>query len=250
MNVNVLGCSGGIGGTTPSTCVQLAPNILIDAGSGLERMSLDTMRAVDHILLTHSHMDHISALATFLSNVIGYRERSVRLYAQTSTIEVLRKHIFNWQVWPDFTVLPNVDQPILEFVPIQPGKTLTIDALQVTPIAMEHTVPTVGFSIRSEQNHLLYCADTTYNANLIDALNQLPQADQLVIECSFPSSQHEMAMLSKHLTTDLLKRFIDQLDHLPKEILVAHLKPNYEALIRAELPELLEGYSWRYFEAH
>ncbi|HET8816871.1 MAG TPA: 3',5'-cyclic-nucleotide phosphodiesterase [Pseudidiomarina sp.] len=249
MNVTVLGCSGGIGGTTPSTCVQVTPKLLIDAGSGLERMALDNMRRIDHILLTHAHMDHISALATFLSNVIGYREQSVRLYAQTSTIEVLRKHIFNWQVWPDFTVLPTVDQPIIEFVPLQPGKSVAIDGLHMTPIAMEHTVPTIGFSIRSDHRHFMYCADTTYNANLIDALNQLPQIDQLVIECSFPRSQHEMAMISKHLTTDLLKRFIDQLNHRPHEILVAHLKPNYEALIRAELSEVLAGYPWRYFEA-
>lgn len=248
MNLHVLGCSGGIGGSTPSTCVQLTPTILIDAGSGLEQLSLDAMRQVDHILLTHAHMDHISALATFLSNVIGYREQAVRVYAQPATLEVLRKHIFNWQVWPDFTVLPNVEQPIIDMVPLQPGKAFTIENLQVTPITMEHTVPTVGFSIRTDAHHLMYCADTTYNANLIDALNQLPPADQLVIECSFPQSQHEMAMISKHLTTELLKRFIDQLQYQPKEILVAHLKPNYETAIRTELAELLIDYPWRYLE--
>lgn len=249
MILKVQGCSGGIGGSTPSTCVQLTDTILIDAGSGLEQLSLDAMKAVDHILLTHAHMDHISALATFLSNVIGYREQPVRVYALASSIEVLRKHIFNWQIWPDFTVLPNVDQPIIELIAVQPGKTFTIESYSVTPIAMEHTVPTIGFSIRTDQQHLIYCADTTYNANLIDALNQLPPADQLVIECSFPSSQHEMALLSKHLTPDLLKRFIDQLNALPTELLITHLKPNYEDVIRTELTETLANYSWRYLEA-
>lgn len=248
MILKVLGCSGGIGGSTPSTCLQLNENTLIDAGSGLEQLPLAAMTAIDHILLTHAHLDHISALATFLANVIGYRTQPVRIYSQASTIEVLKTHIFNWQIWPDFTQLPSPEQPIIEFVPVQAGIAFTLGDLHLTPIAMEHTVPTIGFSIQAPQQHLIYCADTTLSPALIEHLNQLPPAQQLVLECSFPSTHTELARVSKHLTTELLKQLLDKLTQPPQELLVAHLKPNYEPAIRAELPQLLADYHWRYLE--
>ena len=69
MSIRVLGCSGGLSGENQqgSTCIQISPSTLIDAGTGLASLSLAEMSRIRHIFLTHAHMDHIAALPTFLS---------------------------------------------------------------------------------------------------------------------------------------------------------------------------------------
>ena len=36
--------------------------LLLDAGTGVARLTLEEMAPLQHVLLTHSHMDHIAAL--------------------------------------------------------------------------------------------------------------------------------------------------------------------------------------------
>lgn len=55
MNINVLGASGGLGGLTGSTCLQVNESILIDAGTGVTQLLLKQMQQVRHIFLSHSH---------------------------------------------------------------------------------------------------------------------------------------------------------------------------------------------------
>ena len=60
MKVKVLGCSGGIGGKhLRTTSFRVDNDILIDAGTGVGDLSLTELSMIDHIFLTHSHLDHI-----------------------------------------------------------------------------------------------------------------------------------------------------------------------------------------------
>jgi cAMP phosphodiesterase len=83
-------------------------DILIDAGSGVTRLSLEQLVAIDHVFITHSHLDHILALPLLLDSVGGMRDHPVTVYALDAVIEILRQDIFNWRVWPDFTEVPPV----------------------------------------------------------------------------------------------------------------------------------------------
>ena len=40
----------------------LGDSVLIDAGTGLATLSLEEMLRIDHVVLTHAHLDHCSAL--------------------------------------------------------------------------------------------------------------------------------------------------------------------------------------------
>ena len=115
MEIRVLGCSGGIGADRRTTSFLLDDWLLLDAGTGTARLTLHEMRPLQHVLLTHSHMDHIAALPLLLDTVFGTRESPLQVHASGAVLQILREHIFNWQVWPDFSRLPDTRRPVMRF---------------------------------------------------------------------------------------------------------------------------------------
>ncbi|CUS48470.1 MAG: Metal-dependent hydrolases of the beta-lactamase superfamily III [Idiomarinaceae bacterium HL-53] len=244
MNIQILGCSGGVGGSSGSTCIRLNEHILIDAGSGLGELPLAEMRKIKHVVLTHGHMDHICFLPAFISNLFGHLDGSLKVYALPKTIEVLRTHIFNWQVWPDFEKLPSDNNPIMEFVSIEPWNPFSIGDIQFTPFSVEHTVPTVGYSVQNQDTHFVFAADTKCNDVLLDQLNRLPPIDIFMAECAFPDHATEMAEISGHLTPATLKKTVAALAVQPQHIWVTHLKPAYEEELRYTFAQDPECQHW------
>ena len=81
MKVRVLGCSGAIAKDCRTTSFLIDGDILIDAGTGVGDLTLDEMRGVDHVFLTHSHLDHVAALPLMVDvwrRGVGSRCRSMR----------------------------------------------------------------------------------------------------------------------------------------------------------------------------
>jgi phosphoribosyl 1,2-cyclic phosphodiesterase len=60
MKLRILGCSGGIGGVARTTSMLLDDNVLIDAGTGVGDLGLSELVRIDHVFVTHSHLDHIA----------------------------------------------------------------------------------------------------------------------------------------------------------------------------------------------
>src|SRR5512132_2910752 len=121
MKLRILGCSGGIGGDLRTTCMLLDHDILIDGGTGLGDLSANELALIDHVFVTHSHMDHIACIPSLLDSVGGRRERPITLYATRDTLEILREHLFNWKLWPDFAQLPDPEKPVLCYREIEVG---------------------------------------------------------------------------------------------------------------------------------
>ena len=69
MQVRVLGCSGGIGARARTTSFLVDHDILLDAGTGVEDLSVEELAGIDHVFLTHSHLDHIAALPLLVDSV-------------------------------------------------------------------------------------------------------------------------------------------------------------------------------------
>src|ERR1700704_137755 len=102
MKIRVLGCSGGIGGGLRTTSFLVDEDVLIDAGTGVGDLSLAELTLIDHIFVTHSHLDHVNSIAFFLDSVGSLRPQPVTVYATAPTIATLKKHPFNWHIWRDF----------------------------------------------------------------------------------------------------------------------------------------------------
>ncbi|SFN29035.1 Ribonuclease BN, tRNA processing enzyme [Formivibrio citricus] len=235
MRLRILGCSGGIGGANHTTAFLLNESVLIDAGTGLQALSLQEMLDIDHVFLTHAHFDHIACLPMLIDSVIGLRRyRPLYLHASTETLAILREHVFNWRIWPDFSLLPDESIAFLRYCPHEVGETREAAACRITALPARHTVPAVGFCLDSGNSSLVYSGDTVGCADFWDAVNAIGGLSTLIIETAFPDSEQGLAHASKHLCPATLQR---ELAHLERsaQILITHLKPADSDLIMQEI---------------
>lgn len=241
MRVRVLGCSGGIGKGVATTSFLIDDDILIDAGTGVCDLTLDEMRKIRHIFITHSHLDHIASIPlltdTLFDDLIG---RPLVVHAQRSTIKVLREHVFNWVIWPDFTALPHKTNAVLKFKGMKATDIEEVDGRKIEMITVNHTVPGVGYRIESKGKAFAFSGDTTNNENLWAVLNKHKNLDLFFVESAFANKDLELARIAFHYCPELLAKDLPKLKHKPK-VCISHLKPGEEKTImkecRAALPE-------------
>ncbi len=244
MRLRVLGCSGGIGGNLRTTSFAVDHDMLIDAGTGVGELSLIELSRIDHIFITHSHMDHICGLPLLLDSVRGLRDRPVNIYATGDTLEILKKHVFNWQIWPDFAVIPNAEEPVMRYREIALGETLDLQGRKITAIPAVHTVPAVGFHLDSGQGSLVFSGDTFINNDLWTVVNRIENLRYLIIETAFSDDEIELARLSKHLCPGLLAAELEKYTG-SAQIYITHLKPDEVDLIMGEVSALAGGFNPR-----
>ena len=245
MKLKILGCSGGIGGRHLRTTSMLIDNdILIDAGTGVADLSLSELSLVDHVFITHSHLDHIVTIPFIVDTVGGMRAKPLTVYAIPETIEILRNHIFNWIIWPDFTLIPSADKPFLRFEPIQLGDTVSLGKRKITVLPAHHSVPAVGYQLDSSKASLVFTGDTTTNDPFWEIVNKIDNLKYLIIETAFPNRERQLAELSKHLCASMLAEELAKLRCNP-EIYVTHLKPGEIELTMQEIEECAGRYRVR-----
>ncbi len=236
MKLRVLGCSGGIGGNLHTTSFLLDHDVLIDAGTGLNELSLTELSVIDHIFVTHSHLDHIACIPLLLDSVGFMRERPITIYATAETLDILKQHIFNWKIWPDFSEIPNMQKPIMRYQTIELGEEVVLQGRKITAIPANHVVPAVGYHLDSGVASLLFSGDTTTNDALWDIANKIKNLRHIIIETAFSNSEIEMAILSKHLCPSLLAEELEKFQG-DAQIYITHLKPGEVELIMREIDQ-------------
>ena len=241
MKVKVLGCSGGIGGNLRTTSMLLDHDILIDAGTGLGNLSLAEMSVIDHVFVTHSHLDHIACLPLLVDSVGFMRDKPLVIHATDETLAILKQHIFNWEIWPDFSQIPNLHHPILRYERIVLGETMEVGGRKITPLPANHVVPAVGFQIDSGQTSLVFSGDTTTCDALWEAVNRIKNLEYLIVETAFSNAEKELAVISKHLCPSLLGEELRKLK-LDPQIYITHLKPGEVELTMQEVSECVHGF--------
>ncbi len=223
-----------------TTSFLLDDDILIDAGTGTGRLSLEAMRNIDHIFLTHSHLDHVAFIPLLVDSVGYLRQKPITVHAIPETIAALKQHLFNWVIWPDFSVIPNTESPYLVFEEISVGETVRLGDRKITALPAVHTVPAVGYHLESGKGSLVFSGDTTTNDAFWERVNEIDDLRYLIIETAFSNGEREIAILSKHLCPSLLG---EELAKLEKDVpvYITHLKPGELSLIMAEIGEGISG---------
>lgn len=238
MKVRVLGCSGAIAKECRTTSFLVDADVLVDAGTGVGDLTLDEMLAIDHVLLTHSHLDHVAALPLMLDANAARRSGPVHVHALAGTIEALRAHVFNDVIWPDFTRLPTAQAPFIRFHPIEVGQVLEIGGKRIEVLPAVHTVPAVGYAVTSRQACWVFSGDTGPNPAFWRRVNQLP-VNMLVIETAFSSREGQLAADSLHLSPAMLARELEQIaTDRGYPIYITHTKPAETELIMSEIRQL------------
>ncbi|MDE2149645.1 MAG: 3',5'-cyclic-nucleotide phosphodiesterase [Gammaproteobacteria bacterium] len=243
MRIKVLGCSGGVGPGLRTTSLLVGEHLLVDAGSGVCDLGLDAMVRLTDVLVTHSHLDHVLGLAFIADNRFRSAARPLRVHAGTATRGALCRHLFNWSLWPDFSELCCGAGPVIEFCDVEPGRALVIDGVTVTPFAVPHTVPALGFALADADGCFAFSGDTNGDDAMWTALDALPGLDALMIEIAFPDEARELGDASRHFTPARLGAELTKLHHRP-QLLLSHHKPGLEAAIQAQCHAALAG--WRY----
>lgn len=241
MNINVLGCSGGIGGDQHTTSLLVDDDILIDAGTGTGRLSLEALARIDHVFITHSHLDHVASLPLMVDSVARMRDKPLVLHAAEATLSILRGHIFNWEIWPDFGRIPTPATPYMRYETMAIGQSVQLGERRITALPANHAVPAMGYQLDSGTASLVFTGDTTTNDALWDIVNDIENLRYLIIETAFSNREREIAVLSKHLCPSMLQEELRKLKR-PVEIYITHLKPGEDALIMREIEACLSEY--------
>lgn len=240
MKLRILGCSGGIGGSNRTTSMLLDHDVLIDAGTGVGDLSLSELRLIDHVFVTHSHLDHIASIPLLVDSVGGMREQPLTVHATAETLEILRQHVFNWKVWPDFAQIPDAQRPFMRYSAIRMGQAVELGRRRITALPANHVVPTVGFRLDSGAASLVFSGDTTTNDALWDEVNRIGNLRYLIVETAFANADRELAALAKHFCPAVLAEDLLKLKLAP-EIYITHLKPGEADLIMREIGECVRG---------
>jgi cAMP phosphodiesterase len=234
MKIRVLGCSGGIGGDLRTTSLLVDEDVLIDAGTGVGDLSIEELAKVDHILVTHSHLDHIACIAFMVDTVGWMRDKPLTIYGLPETLQALKDHIFNWKIWPDFTVIPTPQKPFMAYQTLEVGTPVKLGERLFAPIPANHVVPAVGYLVDSGESRLIFSGDTGVNDALWEIANRTQNLKYIIIETAFPNKEREIAVMSKHLCPSMLADELAKLNR-PVEILVTHLKPGEVHLTMSEI---------------
>lgn len=240
MKVRVLGCSGAIAKDCRTTSFLIDGDLLIDAGTGVGDLTLEEMRGIDHVFLTHSHLDHVAALPLMVDAIAARRSSPVKIHALAGTIAALQAHIFNGVIWPDFSRIPTPQAPFISFHEISIGQTFQLNGKLIEVLPAVHTVPAAGYAITAGERYWVFSGDTERNPAFWKRVNELKVA-MLVIETAFSNREEELAKLSLHLSPMVLANELDFiLTDRKYPIYITHTKPAETALIMAEIQKFDE----------
>ncbi len=235
MKLRVLGCSGGIGGRHLRTTSFLVDgDVLVDAGSGVGDLTLTELARIDHVFVTHSHLDHVTSIPFLVDTVGGMRSRPLTVYATGATLEILRNHLFNWSIWPDFTEIPTAQAPFMRYQEIEVGQTVALGGRRFTVLPAIHAVPAVGYHLDSGAGSLVFTGDTGPNDELWRIVNRIANLKVLIIETAFSNKERHLAEVSRHLCPSMLAEELAKFERRA-EVWITHLKPGEIELIMEEV---------------
>lgn len=204
------------GGNT--TCIEVKPSsgelLILDAGTGIHALaqSLSKQAPVTaHILLTHTHWDHIQGLPFFLP--IFRRGSQIHIYGADDertgrgidrAMRVQLQHSY-------FPI--NEEQLKAEIVyhRLQPGQSIVIGNSTITPLMLNHPVVNLGYRIKDSDGSSLFftgdyepvfAASAQGTAGCVEAAQQIEQeqmgitrlladVDALIVDASYTDAEYQ-----------------------------------------------------------
>ena len=220
-------------------------DIQVPPASSLTLEGLILREHITAYALSHAHLDHISGL------ILNATDDSPKpIFGLDATLDTLRDHVFNWQLWPNFGNegrAPQLRQ--YTYQRLQPAQTYAIPGtamtLQAFPLSHAGATST-AFLIQAAGFYVLYCGDTGPDAveqrdtlhtlwTVIAPLVQAKKLRAMFLEVSYPDERPDN-LLFGHLTPRWLMAELGHLAQLvnPQHphaalqeltVVVTHIKP-------------------------
>lgn len=239
MKIQVLGGHGGLAQGCSTTSFLIDGKLLIDAGAVASKLSVLEQSRIDHILISHCHLDHIKDLAFICDNCFGVRSKPFEVYSHETVNIIIKKHLLNDVIWPDFTKLPTEKNPTMRMNDLIPEKKINIGDYEVTPVRVQHPFDAMGYIVEKGDSAVLFTLDTGPTERMWEMAREIKNLKAIFTEISFPNRFQNVADVSDHHTTQTLKA---EMAKMPQDIplILTHLKPNFRHEILKEVQSLDE----------
>jgi ribonuclease BN (tRNA processing enzyme) len=212
--------------------------VAVDAGCLGLWGSPDRQARIQHVFLSHTHIDHIASLPIFLENIFDADGPGpVTIHASAAVLEVLQKDLFNDRLWPDFIALSRRGPALLKLSAFTPGKPIAVEGLRITPVPVNHIVPTCGFILEDERAAVVITSDTGPTEEIWERANAQPRLKAVFLEATFPNDLADLAAAARHLTPAAFAVEARKLKK-PVRLIAVHIKARYHARIVQELEAL------------
>lgn len=211
-------------------------------------------RHVKAYLISHAHLDHVAGLILSSTD-----DAPKPILARPETLTILREHVFNWKLWPNFAT--DGTPPVLARYTLTPlasrePQAIAGTSFRVTAFPLSHggADGSTAFLVETGGQSLLYVGDTGPDAvegkgrlhalwTQVAPLVRARSLRAILIEASFPSDRPDDRLYG-HLTPrwineelGVLAALVDPaapaaaLRGLP--VVITHVKPSLE---RGETP--------------
>lgn len=244
MRLRVLGCHGGESASHRCTCFQIDDSLILDAGALTRGLTVSEQAKINHVFVSHTHLDHCRDLAMLADNIIGQKPHPVEIYCTDYAADVLEKNFFNNHLWPDFTKIPNPADPsrgVLHINRIKTGEAVQVGDYSVKPILVHHSVECQAMFVTGKSGTIVYSGDTGPTDRLWTELNNLADLKALIVEVSFPNKMEKLANISGHLTPAMLAKELEKFrprHEVP--VLLYGMKPSFHEVLKSEIAELAD----------
>ena len=168
VQVKILGTRGSVpvsgkeynifGGSTSAYAVTAAGETLfLDAGTGIRNVSSEMVRGDKlHLLLTHTHIDHLLGLPFFLLE--HCRGKQVEIYGRTrrgETTELQLDHLFSLPLWP----APLRDYPGIGYDFYEVSESQEIGPFRVRSMESNHPGGALLYRVEAEGKVIVLATD-------------------------------------------------------------------------------------------
>ncbi|MEA9358595.1 3',5'-cyclic-nucleotide phosphodiesterase [Bacteriovorax sp. PP10] len=237
MLVRIIGGHGGVSPGFRATSYLIDGKLLLDAGSVASGIQIEEQSNIDHILISHAHLDHISDLAFLADNCFGMKGKPFEIYANTPVKNAIMTHLLNDVIWPDFTTLPTKENPTLRIHDVKPLMQLVLGDYRIMPIPVNHSTGALGFIIERKNASVVFTQDTGPTDEIWKYAHEVKNLKAIFTEVSFPNSMEKVATASQHHTPATMK---EEIKKMPKDvpIFLGHLKPNFQSQLFKEIAEI------------
>lgn len=221
------------------TSFLIDDHIAVDGGSIGFALKPEEMARVRHVVVTHTHTDHTASLPIFIAEAFVSLDGPVTIYGLPEVVSALREFVFNDKMWPNFEKIPlmNGKSSTIRFETIEPRRTVEIGGLAVTPIPVNHIVPTVGLVVQADGAAVTFTSDTYVTDEIWEVARGAENLKAVFVDISFPNELAKLAADSKHLTPELLDGELKKLGR-EVEVYAVHIKPTNRDEVIRQLGEL------------
>jgi ribonuclease BN (tRNA processing enzyme) len=220
-------------------------SVAVDAGCLGFQGTPQEQEAIKHVFLTHSHCDHTASLPVFVENAWTPAGNCPCIYGSADTLDDMQQHIFNNLIWPDFIALSQTMPPFLHVRTIKTEEPVKADGLHITPVLVNHVIPTFGFVVTDGKAAVIFGGDSGPTDRLWEIAHQTPGLRAVFLEACFPNSMANLANASKHMTPEMFYREVEKMP-AGVNIVAVHIKVRYREqvvreLLALDLPHLIIG---------